>query len=378
MHKQLNVWFLGVFAIIQVMNRRQNFIRGSVLLVAVVLVSGIFAPLASAAEAGNVNGAFNVVISPPSIGLIVKPGGTVSTDLQLQNHGLATEHVKVTVMKFGAAGTEGTPSLLDIKSGDDFASWAHFSTTRFDAEPNVWKTVKMTISPPADAAFGYYYAVVFSREGAEKQIQAKQANLLGAVASLILLDVQAPGAVRQVSIAEFSTSHNAHEFLPVSFAVRMHNTGNVHVATRGNINISQGGKNIALLEVNLNKGYILPNTYRKFTSDWADGTPSYLVKTVDGKTVLDKQGQPERTLDWSKFSTSKLRFGKYDAKLVMVYNDGKGDVSTVAKLSFWVIPWRIIAGVVIGGLLIIAGLWTAVGRPVYRRFKKQRNYVERR
>ena len=360
------------------MNQRQNFIRGGVLLVAAVLISGVFAPLASAAETGNVNGALNMVISPPSIGLIVKPGGTVSTDLQIQNHGLVTEHIKVTVMKFGAAGLEGTPSLLDIKPGDDFASWAHFSTTHFDAEPNVWKTVKMTISPPVGAAFGYYYAVIFSRDGAEQQIQAKQANLLGAVASLILLDVQAPGAIRQVKIAEFSTSHNAREFLPISFAVRMHNTGNIHVATRGNINISRGGKDIALLEVNLKKGYILPDSYRKFTSDWTDGTPLYTPKLVDGKAVKDAQGQPVQSLNWDKFNTSKLRFGKYDAKLVMVYNDGKGDVSTEANLSFWVIPWRIIGGFVIGSLLILIGLWASVGRPIYQRFKKKRNYVERR
>ena len=352
--------------------------RGGLLLLTALLIGGLFAPFAHAADANNnPNGAFNVVVSPPSLALEAKPGSTVSTDLKIQNHGLATERVKITIMKFGATGEDGTPDLQDIKPGDDFASWAQFSTTRFDAEPNVWKTVKMTISPPASAAFGYYYAVIFSREGAEQQIKPKQANLLGAVASLVLLDVQAPGAVRKANITEFSTGHNVHEFLPVSFVVRMRNTGNVHVATRGNIVISKGGKNVATLEVNLQKGYILPDSYRKFVNDWDDGAPVYKVKTADGKVVLNGQGQSEKSLDWGKFGLSKLRFGKYNAKLVMVYDDGKGDVSTEATLSFWVIPWRIIGASVVVGLLILSGLWASVGRPLRHRLKKNRGYVQR-
>jgi hypothetical protein len=356
--------------------QRQKFVRGGLLLLAVILISGLFAPLASAADPNNPDGAFNVVVSPPSLGLEAKPGTTATTDLKIQNHGLATEHVKVTLMKFGAAGQDGTPDLQDLKPGDDFASWAHFSTMHFDAEPNVWKTVKMTISPPASAAFGYYYAVIFSRDGAQ-QIQPKQANLLGAVASLVLLDVQAPGAVRKANITEFSTAHNVNEFLPVSFVARLHNTGNTHVATRGNIVISKGGKNVALLEVNLNKGYILPNSYRKFINDWSDGTPVYKAKTADGKAVLNKQGQPVNSLVWDKFSVSKLRFGKYTAKLVMVYDDGHGDVSTEATLSFWVIPWRIIGVVVAVGLLLLSSLWISIGRPLSRRLKKNRGYAQR-
>jgi hypothetical protein len=343
-----------------------------------VLLSGVSSPLAHAADAANPEGAFNVVVSPTSVGLQAKPGTAVSTDLKVQNQGLSTEHVKVSLMKFSARGQDGTPQLEDITSSDDFANWAQFSTPRFDAEPNVWKTVKMTINVPKTAAYGYYYAVIFSREGAEKQIQPKQANLLGAVASLVLLDVDAPGSVRQAKIAEFSTGRKVQEFLPADFVVRMQNTGNTHVAPRGNIVVTKGGKNVALLEVNLKKGFVLPNSYRKFTSTWSDGKPVYKLKEADGKAVLNKQGKQEQALDWSNFSPDKLRFGKYDAKLVMVYDDGKGDVSTEATLSFWVIPWRILGGGLIVALLVVAGLWATVIRPVRRRLTKSRGYGQPR
>jgi len=339
------------------------------LTVTLLFSSTVFAPLASAAtDTNNPDGAFNVVVSPSSVGLQAKPGTTTSTDIKVQNHGLATEHIKITVLKFGAKGQDGTPQLEQLAPGDDFANWIHFSATTFDAEPNVWVTIHATISPPPGSAFGYYYAVIFSRANAT-QAQAKQANLLGAVASLILLDVPSPGTVRQAKIAEFSTPHKVQEFLPVNFTVRMHNTGNIHIATRGNIDISKGGQTIAILEVNLKKGYILPNSYRAFTASWADGSPVYLSKSANGQITQD--------LDWSKLSLTKLRFGKYSAKLIMVYNDGKTDLSTEAYLSFWVIPWRLIAASIVVVLLVVAGLWTTVLRPVRNRLKKRRGHGKR-
>lgn len=345
---------------------------------AFVLLSGIVSPAAHAADANNPDGAFNVVVSPPSVGITAKPGASVTTDLKVQNQGLSTEHVKVTIMKFGAHGQDGTPQLLDLEANDEFAKWATFSNTRFDAEPNVWKTIKLTVNPPKTAAFGYYYAVVFSRDGAEGQVQKNKSNLLGAVASLVLLDVDAPGAIRKTNIAEFSTAHKVQEFLPATFTVRMHNTGNTHVAPRGNIFITKGGKEVAMLEVNFGKGYVLPDTYRKFTSEWNDGAPSYKVKTADGKTVLDKNNKPVTELSWDKLGLSKLRMGKYDARLVMVYDDGKGDVSIESKLSFWVMPWRIIGVFLVVALFVIAGLWATVIRPVRNRLKKSRGHADKK
>ena len=302
----------------------------------------------------------------------------VSTDIKLRNQGLSTEHVKVTLYKFGAHGQDGTPNIQDITPSDEFGSWVKFSRTHFDADPNVWESVTMTISPPKDAAFGYYYAVVFSRDDATIQKSTKANNLLASVASLVLLDVQSPNAVRQVSIAEFSTAHKVQEFLPVTFKVRLRNTGNTHVAARGNIDIFKGSKNLGIIEVNLQKGYILPQTYRVFTNQWSNGSPVYQQKVVDGKVVLDKNNKEVSTLNWDNFSVNKLRFGKYTAKLVMVYNDGQGDVPLQANLEFWVIPWRIIAAFLV--LLIMFGttLWILLIRPLKRRMGRAKNHYARR
>ena len=189
---------------------KRMYLRGMSLFVAVLLLSGVFAPLASAADA-DPDGAFNVVVSPPSVGITTNPGAPITTPIRVQNQGLGTEHVKVSLMRFGAKGQDGTPQLYDLTPADDFAKWVTFSTPKFDAEPNVWKTVNVTINPPKTAAFGYYYAVIFSRDNVGPAAP-KTANLLGSVASLVLLDVNSPGAVRQAKISEFSTKSKVQEF----------------------------------------------------------------------------------------------------------------------------------------------------------------------
>jgi hypothetical protein len=88
----------------------------------------------------------------------------------------------------------------------------------------------------------------------------------------------------------------------------------------------------------------------------------------DGKVVLDKDNQPVTKLNWDNFNPGKLRFGRYTAKLVMVYNDGQGDVSTEAKVNFWVIPWRIVAVLAVLAIMFLTTLWFLIIRPLRRRF----------
>ena len=137
----------------------------------------------------------------------------------------------------------------------------------------------------------------------------------------------------------------------------MKNTGNVHIAPRGNIFINQGNnKDIAILEINQEKGSIIPNSSRVFDTTWSDGFPLYEQKVVDGKVVLDKNGQAEKKLTWDWNNASKLRFGKYTGKMLLIYDDGQRDIPIEGEVSFWVVPWRLILVILVIVLFAFVGM----------------------
>lgn len=297
---------------------------------------------------------FAASISPLPILLNTKPGNPVSTNLRVNNPSAHDEKLKVVVKTFSQDGPNGNVTLHDPTAADEFVSWISFSRTEFDAPPGLWQTVKMTVDVPKTASFGYYFAVEFTSAEAPAKT-ANGATVQGAVASFVLLNAQAPGEKRQMSVTDFTADHRFYEFLPVNFSIRLHNSGNVYAGASGNIFIMRGGKQVAVLNVNENHGLVLPNSNRLFGVDWDSGFPVY--KTINGKNHLN----------WSFSQISKLRFGHYTAKLALVYNDGQRDVPISGTLSFWVIPWRLIIGVII----IIAAPALIVYILMRRRFNKR-------
>ena len=327
-----------------------------------VLVIGSTAQAQTPASAG-----INLTTSPLPINLSAIPGQTVTTDLRIQNASNKTQRIKTSLMKFSAYGETGKPALQDRQPGDDYFDWVTLSPAVFDAPPNQWVTVKMTIKVPSTAAFGYYYAVVFSP--ADQKPTGKGNVYLGSTAILVLLDVKSPNAKRSATIADFYTDKKIYEFLPVNFNVRLHNKGNVHLLPGGSIYIKRGSKQVATIPFNPQRGSILPNSYRIYTSSWNDGFPVYELKTQDGKVVLDKDGRQVQQLSWDFSKVPHLKFGHYTANLLVVYDNGTKDVPLEASLSFWVVPWRIIIVVVLVGGLALFGLWS-ISRNIYKRIKK--------
>lgn len=76
---------------------------------------------------------------------------------------------------------------------------------------------------------------------------------------------------------------------------------------------------------------VLPDSSRTLTVNWSDGFPR-----------RNEAGQ----LDWNLSDLTKLRFGKYTAQLILVYDNGERDVPLEAFVSFWVIPWRLLLAVI--------------------------------
>lgn len=333
--------------------------------VGILMAGNIFFPAAAGAAESK---PLNLVTSPLPISLSVTPGTTVTTDLRIKQGGAGTEKLKVSLMKFAAFGTEGKPRLVDRGPGDDYFDWVKFDKVTFDAPSNVWQTVKMTINVPKSAAFGYYYAVVFSRAGDDQAPvgeSAPTAAYNGGSAVLVLMDAKVPNAKRELSLVSLTATHRLFEFLPAGFDVKFKNTGNVHLVPHGNLFIMSGKKQVASLDLNNAQGNILPKSVRNFALEWQDGFPHLEKVTEDGKVKMDKNNKPVMHLVWSNGGagstevTPHLRFGKYTAKLFAVYDDGNKDVPMEASVDFWVLPWRFLLVVLAIILLVGAGVYAA-------------------
>lgn len=287
------------------------------------------------------DGALRLVTSPIPLSLAADPGSEVKAAIKIKNDGTQQETLKVSVLKFKAYEETGKPELLDPEEGDEFLKWVSFSEDPFTVDPGEWKTITATWKLPPEAALSYYYAIFFSRADAKIEGGNQNTVIVGGTAILALVEAKVPGAERVASVTDFSVGKRMYEFLPASFRIRLQNTGNVHVAPRGNIFITKGGKDVTTLEVNPYKGNILPDSARIFEEQWKDGFPVYREKLENGNVVLDEAGHQVTELDWNWKDASKLRWGKYTAKLLLTYDDGTRDVPIEGEVSFWVWPWRV-------------------------------------
>jgi hypothetical protein len=264
-------------------------------------------------------------------------------------------------MKFAASGDTGEPDLFDLKPSDTYVSWVHFSPAEFTAQPNVWTSVKMTIDIPENAGLGYYLAVTFSR--ASEPREKATASLKGAVATLVLLDVHTANEKRSLELASFTTDHGLYEYLPANFKVKLHNNGNIYLDGTGNIFIQRGGKTVDTLDFNAAGGSVLPNSNRVFTVPWSNGFPYFKQRIVNDKPVN------KYDLKWDFTKLNHLRIGRYTAKLLVVYDNGKQDVPLEASLNFWVLPWKLmLVGIAVLALMGYA-LFSLV-RSVFGRTKR--------
>ncbi len=321
----------------------------------------------SVASAQSSVGSLNITTMPLPVSLTVKPGQVASTKLRVKNNGVSIESLSVGLMKFAAYGEEGKPALQDREAKDDYFDWVTFSRKQLEISPGEWGEVDMSIAVPATAAFGYYYAVTFTRANSSSSKPDQSTKVNGGTATLVLVDVDSGGAKRSLELVQFGVDKRVYEFLPASFYVRLKNTGNIHVVPTGTIYISKGGEQLAAVPLNQTSGNVLPGSVRRFVVEWDNGFPHYVTRESNGAAEL-KDGKQSRELNWDISNLKNLRFGHYSAHITAVYFDGTRDVPIDGEVSFWVVPWRIlIVGLILPLVIVGFIIYLVVSR---RKFKK--------
>ncbi len=299
---------------------------------------GIYAPIALAAAPkaapapppNNANAGQALEIAPPVITLSADPGKVIKTQINLRDISSTNLVVKGQVNDFVAAGEDGTPKILL----DDQDNANPYSIKGWVAPlpdllmiPKQIKTLPVTINVPADASPGGHYGVI-RFTATPPELKGTGVSLSASLGSLVLINVS--GNVKEsMTVQEFSVSHNGKsgklfESAPVSFTERIKNTGNTHEQPVGQVKITDMfGKAVGAVNVNLPPRNVLPASIRKF----------------------------EQPLDSSVIGNKKL-FGKYTANLSFTYGANKQTASS--SLTFWIIPYKLIAIIIV---ILIVGFF---------------------
>lgn len=293
----------------------------------------------------------DLTVSPPVIELTAKPGDKLMQTFRVRNNRQEPINLQISVRRLTSDPQSGNPVPENDAKGEEL-SWVSFDKPEFTARPLEWEDVSFTIDIPETAAYGYYYVFRITPRS-DEEFTSSGSKLKGELLVVTLLNVKKEGAISKTDLVEFKPKSMISEYLPVDFNVKLANKGNVHVKPRGNIFITRnGGKEIGILEVNPGIGSILPGGTRTFESSWNDG---FIVRepVMEGNEVkTDASGNPvtKLTFNWNKLTN--LRIGPYEARLLMVYDDGDRDVTIEGVTTFWVLPYTVI-GIAIVALIVI-------------------------
>jgi len=305
---------------------------------------------------------FSLQVSPSPLVATVQPGTDRTLELQIRNTNSSEQTLKMGLRSFTIDNKSGQVKLGE-EVPNEVKQMVTFATPTFNLEPGQIFTQKIGIHTDKNKGFSYNFAVTIAQQNPPKGKNGQSA-IAGSVAVFTLITVDKPGAERKFELSSLSVTKHSYEYLPAEIALKLKNTGNVNVQPTGTVFIQRNTndtKPLATLPLNDGGGYILPGATRTFSVVWDDGFPHYHT-TQNGAT-------PTRELSWRDGGLSKLRFGRYVAKVVAIYNDGERDTPVMTEVSFWVVPWRIMLIVLAGVVVAIVGLVVTV-RSVVRALRR--------
>ena len=276
-------------------------------------------------------------IAPPVLFLKADPGQTITSQISLRNISKGTLVVSSQINDFVANGENGVPKLIleeTQTNPNSMKTWVN-PLAELTMSSRQLKNLPVTINVPSDASPGGYYGVI-RFTATPPDLKGTGVSLSASLGALIFLRINGQ-AKENMSIVEFSANEGGKtgtffESAPINFVERIKNDGNIFEQPTGQISITDMfGKKVAAVNINLAQNYILPNSTRKFE------------ETLDRSTIGDK-----------------MLFGHYTADMTLTYGANKQVITK--SMSFWVIPYRLIAVVaalVVGGVL---ALWFGIKR----------------
>lgn len=235
-----------------------------------------------------------MILSPPTFEITARRGEKITNIVRFENPNDFPLNIVTSVRNFTAQGEEGAISLTNEESPYSLTSWVEISPKGRAVRAKSTEQFNFTINVPENAeAGGHFGSLIFSTKPPEGASQTGAA-VSQEVASLILLKV--PGVTSTSwDIESFSPEKSVFWSNPVSFIVRVKNTGSVHVKPVGRIELTDiFGKKTVLEVPNKN---VFPGAIRRLESSGA--VP--LIGYYRAKLFLEVAGK-QKTRELSFFA----------------------------------------------------------------------------
>jgi hypothetical protein len=282
-------------------------------------------------------------ISPALVELNGDPGKSYVLKEKVTNVTVNDLNYSTTVSDFAAKDETGTPKLLPVGGLPSTASMINWIKVpnNFNLASMQSSNLTITVNIPANAEPGGHYGAV-EFQGSNPNINGNSVGVKLSTGLLILTRV-AGNINENMTLASLTAEKSGHQSsvfdsAPITFVTRLQNSGNIHVQPTGTITVTDiFGKLVGTTKVNSGSSNVLPNSIRRFESTF---NPGWL-------------------------------FGRYTADLTIGYGT-KGQVIQ-GQITFWVIPWKIVATALVILITLIFIIWQllrANNKRVIRKYKK--------
>ena len=287
--------------------------------------------VAQSENAGNGLQISPVIFDDPDLQL--DPGDSQKVNISVKNVTDSPVNVTTFVEDFSADELEGGRPLI-IEDEDYAYGLKSFvrDLPKFALDPGETEETSVTFDIPQTATPGGHYGIV--RFSTNSETSEESLTLSASVGTLVLLEVS--GEINEsIALLDFKSasaddleaaeiaSKSVFNSPPVGFVTRIQNNGNTHVKPIGSINVKNMlGNTVETLNFNQDRSNVLPDSIRRYTNQFNSG----------------------------------FKFGRYTAELTVAYGDN-GDQFIEQSISFWIIPWKIVAAAVGAIALLGAVIW---------------------
>jgi hypothetical protein len=277
----------------------------------------------------------DIVLGPSKLELFLNPGEKATKDVMITNRTGRTINFSLDLEDFKGSDDPNQPIIFLGKDPGPYSlkDWMSTELNSITLKHGQRIILPVTISVPSDADPGGHYGVVFAVVNPEAAStttdNAGQVSIVSRAGALFFVrvngDVQENG-----QLAGLSVDKKFFEKGPLDLNIIYKNSGSVHLTPYGSIEIKNVlGKTIDQIE--LDPWFVMPDSTRLRKVTWDKG----------------------------------FLFGKYTATAYV--NRGYADIMDEKSVSFWVIPWKIVAAGLIVLFLIVWFFYWILSRFEFKR-----------